>query len=231
MMVRKEVLRMRLLIIEDDSAIQEMLVAYLSKDGSQCVSAYSGSEAELRVSYESFDVILLDLMIPGICGEDLISILRQKSDAVILVISAKDEIDTKVWMLEHGADDYLCKPFDLKELRARIDVVLRRHEPKNQVKSHEGIRLLSDLRTVEYQGNTQKLTKHEYAILELLMKHPKRAFTKQEIYEYAWGGESYIEDKTIHVHISNLRNKLANLIDRDVIETIWGIGFKWKEKS
>lgn len=222
---------MKLLVVEDDVSIHHLIVEYLIGEGYSCTSAYSGSEAELRIIHETYDVILLDLMLPGICGEDLIVKMKQQTDAAIIVISAKDQVDTKVALLQNGADDYLCKPFDLKELGARIAAITRRHQPKEMIKSYEGIQLLPDRRTVQFQGNMQKLTKHEYQILELLMLHPQKAFTKQEIYEYAWDDEVYIEDKTIHVHISNLRNKLSHIIKRDVIETIWGIGFKWKEIS
>lgn len=218
---------MKILIVEDDLHIHEIIQEYLTKEGYTCVSAYSGSEAVLRIQQESFDVVLLDLMLPGMRGEDVFKQVKQQSTAAVIILSAKDDVDTKVALLQQGVDDYICKPFDLKELKARIDI--RSKQPMRNTSSRQGIVLEEDLRTVRYEDKTQTLTRHEYAILELLMTHPKRAFTKQEIYEYAWNQEAFIEDKTIHVHISNLRSKLSKLVNYEVIETIWGIGFKWKE--
>lgn len=218
-----------ILIVEDDEAINQMISEYLENHEYQCTSAYSGSEAILRIERDTFDVVLLDLMLPGKSGEELLQEIRKLQDIPVIILSAKDTIDSKVALLQSGADDYLCKPFDLKELEVRIQVQLRKRNNNLQpVKVFRNLQLHDDYKTMEIKGKTQDLTKHEYKILELLIMHPHRAFTKKEIYEYAWEDNYYGDDKTINVHISNLRGKLSKLSDQDYIETIWGIGFKMK---
>lgn len=217
-----------ILIVEDDEAINQMISEYLENHEYQCTSAYSGSEAILRIERDTFDVVLLDLMLPGKSGEDLLQEIRKLQDIPVIILSAKDTIDSKVALLQSGADDYLCKPFDLKELEVRIQVQLRKRNHLQPAKIFRDLQLHDDYKTMEIKGKTQDLTKHEYKILELLIMHPHRAFTKKEIYEYAWEDSYYGDDKTINVHISNLRGKLSKLSDQDYIETIWGIGFKMK---
>lgn len=220
--------RMKLLIVEDDASINRMITDYMHKHNYTCISAYSGSEAALLLEKESFHCVILDLMLPGISGEELIQQIKAKHIPVI-VLSAKASVESKVSMLQQGADDYMCKPFDLKELEARIEVQIRKSSPNvNFEKSYGDLVLKPDYRSVLIDGQTQLLTKHEYKILDLLVSNPQRAFTKKEIYEYAWEDNYYGDDKTITVHISNLRSKLAKLSKREIIETIWGIGFKLK---
>ena len=220
---------MRLLVVEDDTAINAMICEYLSKQGYACYSAFSGSEAGLLLKQESYDLIILDLMLPGKSGDQVLYELKKKQDTPVIVLSAKDSVESKVALLQSGADDYMCKPFDLKELQARIQVQIRKCTPDvSAKKSYQGLILHHDYCTIQINENTQKLTKHEYKILELLISHPKQAFTKKEIYEYAWEDDYFGDDKTITVHISNLRSKLAILSEREYIETIWGIGFKMK---
>ena len=197
------------MIVEDDETIHNMIDEYLEKDYI-CVDAYSGTEARLILQHTEVSLVLLDLMLPGVSGEQLLRELKQKQLPVI-VLSAKDGIDDRVALLNEGADDYLCKPFDLKELKARIQV------------------LLPDFCHLEIQGMKIRLTRHEYRILELLMRDVKRARTKKEIYEYAWEDDYLGDDKTINVHISNIRSKLHAVSKQEYIETIWGIGFKWKD--
>ena len=161
-------------------------------------------------------------------GEDITE-LKQKQLPVI-VLSTKDGIDDRVALLNEGADDYLCKPFDLKELKARIQVQLRKRMSKQEhAIAVDGVVLLPDFCHLEIQGMKIRLTRHEYRILELLMRDVKRARTKKEIYEYAWEDDYLGDDKTINVHISNIRSKLHAVSKQEYIETIWGIGFKWKD--
>ena len=168
-------------------------------------------------------------MLPGVSGEQLLRELKQKQLPVI-VLSAKVGIDDRVALLNEGADDYLCKPFDLKELKARIQVQLRKRMSKQEhAIAVDGVVLLPDFCHLEIQGMKIRLTRHEYRILELLMRDVKRARTKKEIYEYAWEDDYLGDDKTINVHISNIRSKLHAVSKQEYIETIWGIGFKWKD--
>ncbi len=235
----------RILIVEDDEKNSRMLQEYLEGHGYLCVPAYSGSEGKLRFQMEDYDLILLDLMLPGIAGEELVSLFSEKTP--VIVLSAKSGLDSKVEVLQAGADDYLCKPFDLQELLVRIQVQLRRksREPGEKREESSGQppapepegrnekayvyrawTLDPDTQEMTANGESVGLTRHEFLILELLIRHPKRVFTKQMIYEYAWGETYLAEDKTIHVHISNIRAKLKKSGTDAYIQTVWGMGFK-----
>ena len=168
-----------ILIVEDDETIHNMIDEYLEKDYI-CVDAYSGTEARLILQHTEVSLVLLDLMLPGVSGEQLLRELKQKQLPVI-VLSAKDGIDDRVALLNEGADDYLCKPFDLKELKARIQVQLRKRMSKQEhAIAVDGVVLLPDFCHLEIQGMKIRLTRHEYRILELLMRDVKRARTKKE---------------------------------------------------
>ncbi|MCI8852114.1 MAG: response regulator transcription factor [Lachnospiraceae bacterium] len=224
----------RILIVEDDAENNQMLREYLEGHGYVCTQAFSGSEGKLLFSMEEFDLILLDLMLPGISGEELVGIFSQKTP--VIVLSAKSGLDSKVDVLSAGAEDYLCKPFDLQELLVRIQVQLRRKdresgsgrdsEPENTVYQYRQWKLNPDTLEMTAAGEPVTLTKHEFLILELLIRNPRRIFSKQMIYEYVWGEEYLAEDKTIHVHMSNIRAKLKASGTDSYIQTVWGMGFK-----
>lgn len=223
-----------ILIVEDDAENNQMLREYLEDHGYLCTQAYSGSEGKLLFSMETFDLILLDLMLPGITGEELISEFSQK--APVIVLSAKSSLDSKVNVLSAGAEDYLCKPFDLPELLVRIQVQLRRRakdadsplpaEPGSRIYQYREWTLNPDTLEMCAAGRPIVLTKHEFLILELLIRNPKRIFSRQMIYEYVWGEEYLAEDKTINVHISNIRAKLKESGTDSYLQTVWGMGFK-----
>lgn len=220
-----------LLIVEDDAENNQMIREYLEKHGYQCTQAFSGSEGKLLFSMNEFDLVLLDLMLPGISGEELVSEFAKK--APVIVLSAKSSLESKVDVLSAGADDYICKPFDLPELLVRIQVQLRRQDKKTENTEEAGIVyqykewvLNPDTQEMTADGMEIELTKHEFLILELFIRNPKRVFSKQMIYEYAWGEEYLAEDKTINVHISNIRAKLKESGTDAYIQTVWGIGFK-----
>ena len=219
----------KILIIEDDTNINNMVSEYLTGSGYLCTQAFSGSEGALRFSMEEFDLILLDLMLPGMTGEELIRTFAGK--VPVIVLSAKNELDSKVELLTAGANDYICKPFDLKELLVRFQVQLRSLPasklPDAQMELHYKDWILDpETQEMTAAGLPVELTLHEFRILELLMKHPKKVFTKQLIYEYAWEEDYFVEDKTINVHISNIRSKLKPSQTDSYIQTVWGMGFK-----
>lgn len=220
----------RLLIIEDDVNINEMLQEAFGKKGYEVVSAYSGTEGILRIEKETYQMVILDLMLPGMDGQQVLKNIREKSNVPVIVLSAKDELDTKVDLLMSGASDYMTKPFELKELEARVLVQLRNAAGKNEVfLEYRDLRIDREGKKVILCGKPLSLTAQEYRILELLLKHPQKVFTKNEIYEYAWE-EYYIgEDKTINVHISNIRQKMKKITQEEYIETVWGMGFKLAE--
>ena len=163
-------------------------------------------------------------MLPGVDGQQVLTKLKEHSDAAVIVLSAKDSVQSKVELLQQGADDYMTKPFALEELEARIRVQLRRRNGNdNDALRVNDLTLCPDQRTLLIHEQPVTLTRHEYRIMELLMQYPKRAFSKKEIYEYAWEDIYAADDKTVSVHISNIRNKCRGA---EIIDTIWGIGFK-----
>ena len=220
----------RLLIIEDDVNINEMLQEAFGKKGYEVVSAYSGTEGILRIEKETYQMVILDLMLPGMDGQQVLKNIREKSNVPVIVLSAKDELDTKVDLLMSGASDYMTKPFELKELEARVLVQLRNAAGKNEVfLEYWDLRIDREGKKVILCGKPLSLTAQEYRILELLLKHPQKVFTKNEIYEYAWEEYYMGEDKTINVHISNIRQKMKKITQEEYIETVWGMGFKLAE--
>lgn len=218
----------KILLVEDEMNIHQMVKEFLEKHGDTCISAFSGTEALLQLQMQEADIALVDLMLPGLSGENLIVKMKENYPMPMIVISAKTALSDKVSLLNKGADDYLCKPFALEELYARIQVQLRRNKSSQQQElSFQELTLSNDQRTLSIKDTNVLLTKHEYKIMELLMSHPNRAYTKKEIYEYAWDDFYAADDKTINVHISNIRSK-CSFYEKEIIETIWGIGFKMK---
>lgn len=218
-----------ILIVEDDSRINEMMKTGLSKAGYSCISAFSGTEAKLLLESRSFDLMILDLMLPGLTGEQLLGKVRKGSSMPVIVLSAKDELDTKVDLLTLGADDYMTKPFELKELEARVLVQLRNHAQRDEANcrlEYKNLCLDTEKKQLFVNKNPVSLTAREYRIMELFLKYPQKVFSKNELYEYAWE-EYYIgEDKTINVHISNIRSKIKKVTEQECIETVWGLGFR-----
>lgn len=223
----------KILIVEDDSDINGLLCKILEKEGFETVGAYSGSEALLRLSVEHFDMMLLDLMIPGISGEEVIKQIREKENEIpVLVLTAKASLEDKVSVLNLGADDYLTKPFENEEVVARVNARLRRFR-KNKSTDKEGQKLQyknlvldKEARTCQVKGQEISLTVLEFDILTLLLEHPDKVYSKENIYQAVWK-ENYIgEDSTVSVHISNIRKKIAALDEEEYIKTVWSIGFK-----
>lgn len=218
-----------ILIVEDDIHINALLKEALQKEGYGCTQAFSGTEARLLLTMTQYALVLLDLMLPGISGEDVLQEIRRQGQTPVIVLTAKDTIDVKVEFLKKGADDYVTKPFDIKEVLARIEVQLRKSTKEIQKTkiSYQGMVLDKDTHQVFIdERELPKITKQEFSILELLLKHPKKVFSKEEIFEYAWEEVYMGETKTLDVHISNIRKKIKEVSDKEYIETVWGIGFR-----
>lgn len=307
-----------ILVVEDDAAINDVVCSTLKGEGYECVSAYSGTEARLLLQAEpstcSFDLVICDLMLPGMPGEEVVAFIRAQSNVPILVISAKAEVVDRVSLLRQGVDDYLVKPFDLDELVARVEALLRRsalvndatksagsyaiedategvvnHAASNATKSatncadeietnytannttentvnhtakdtkkstsintlrNPAVNIAESItnnaienaaesaitfgewtldenqRRFEVRGIPIRLTRTEFDIVMALMRYPRKVFTKRELYEAAWREESFVEEKAISTHISNIRTKLKATGTDSYIETVWGIGFK-----
>lgn len=224
----------KILVIEDDADINRILCRYLTKEQYQAVPAFSGTEARLQLQHDSFDLILLDLMLPGISGEELIKEIRSGSQVPIMVISAKTALEDRVNTLKSGADDYITKPFERDEVLARVDALLRRSRhsfavdssPSQQVYHFKQLVLNPSSREVSVQNHSITLTAYEFDILLLLLQYPDKVFTKEQLYQDIWKAGYYGEDNTINVHISNIRKKIKEFDETSYIRTIWGIGFK-----
>ncbi len=243
-----------ILIAEDDNDINQMLSELLTLNGYRNIQAFSGTEAMLHVKNCPPAAVILDLMLPGMAGEEVLSKIKEESPGTaVIVASARESLKTRIMLLKAGADDYLVKPFDTEELIARLGAVLRRsgkglqEQPGTDRKEWAGTgkkpRDSEGRKRIHYKDITMypedfsafvgeqelTLTKREYLILALLMENPGKVFTKSNIYESVWNEEFLGEDNAVNVHISNIRQKLAKLGNGETyIQTVWGIGFKMK---
>ncbi|ASS67767.1 MULTISPECIES: response regulator transcription factor [unclassified Paenibacillus] len=223
-----------ILVAEDDSDISRLLCSIIKKSGYTPQPAFSGTEALLYLEQRRWSLVLLDLMLPGMPGEELLERIRLMADTPVVVISAKAEQRTKVSALRGGADDFITKPFDIEEVSARIDSHLRRYARIAQpvmpgLLRHKGLMLDRSMNSAAADGTELALTVREYEILALLLSAPTKVFTKANLYESAWNEPFYGDVNTINVHMSNLRSKLAKAAPgSDFIETVWGIGYRLK---
>ena len=216
-------------IVDDDIHIGNMLEEVLQREGYKVSRAYSGTEALLVLSSQTPDLILLDLMLPGLNGED---VLPKIQGIPVIVLSAKSETAHKVQLLLDGACDYITKPIDLTELVARITVQLRNASSQPILRhtlTFQEINLNAETHSVSVQDRPVKLTRTEYAILKLLMENPSQVITKSVLLDRISEDTPDCMESSLKVHISNLRKKLKAITDKDYIEAVWGIGFKMKE--
>jgi len=217
-----------ILVVDDDSDINGLLCDLLGQKGYNPTPAFSGTEALLLLSQKQYALVVLDLMLPGLTGEEVLVQTRRTSTVPIIVLTARTDKQTTVELLRMGADDYLGKPFDNEELLARVEVQLRRDGTPGARVTYKDIVLDMDIFDARIGHEPVGLSKREYEILRLLMSRPSKVFTKNNLYETVWGAEFLSDDNTINVHISRIRAKLARLSDTEYIETVWGIGFKMK---
>ncbi|MCM1273086.1 MAG: response regulator transcription factor [Clostridium sp.] len=226
----------KVLIVEDNKDISNMLENFLSGHDYEVECAYEGRSASKCISDQEYDIILMDLMLPHKSGDAIIRELREHSDTPVICLSAKSGMDTRLEVLRMGADDYILKPFDLNEVLVRLEVVLRRSGRSGQALGDDcGVLTIGDIvlipkeNRVEYDGKNIPLTSKELQILKLMMEQPTKTFTKANLYESVWNDTYYYEDNTINVHVSNLRSKLKKATGSDYIETVWGIGYRMRE--
>ena len=235
-----------ILVVEDDPDINALLTKIVAREGFQAVPAFSGTEALLQVERATFDLVLLDKMLPGMDGPGFVGQVRERGVRTpIVVVSAKASTSDKVDMLKLGADDYVTKPFDPDEVAARIHAVLRRAgaagsagpagaarapdapADPDETYAHRDLRLDVARRRVTLGDAEVALTAHEFDILHVLIREPDKVFSRERLYELVWKSGYYGEENAVNVHVSNIRKKLAAAGDQDeYVKTVWGIGFK-----
>lgn len=220
----------KIAIIDDDIHIGDMLTEVLTQEGYDVLRAYSGTEALYLLSQNKPDLVLLDLMLPGLSGE---AVLSHIENTPVIVISAKVDVQDKVNLLMSGAADYMTKPFDTKELLARISVQLRRYELQGvgAALSYGDLRLDKMSLTLAVKGEEVRLTRTEYAIIKILMENPKQVIAKSVLLERISMDTPDCTERSLKQHVSNLRKKMQDVSGVDYIETVWGIGFKLAEQK
>lgn len=225
-------MKYKIMIVEDDKDINSLLVKIVKAAGYEGTAAFSGTEAKLLLERETPDLILLDLLLPGMSGEELLCYIREhrQENIPVLIVSANNSVKDKVSLLKNGADDYITKPFEPEEVLARIEAALRRTGKEKETKEvlfYKNMKLCPDARRVTVAEREVELTAHEYDILYLLLKTPQKVYSREALYEMVWQGGYYGENNTVNVHVSNLRKKIKDADPgEEYIQTVYGIGFK-----
>lgn len=224
-------MKSRVLVVDDDHNIAQLISLYLEKEGYHTKKVYNGSQAiEEFLSYDPH-LILLDIMLPGIDGYDVCKEIRKSSDVPIIMLTAKGETFDKVLGLELGADDYIVKPFDPKELTARVKAVLRRSSLRQESKSKlefTNIVIDMDNYSVTYNGEVIELPPKELEVLYFLASNPNQVFTREQLLDQIWGYDFMGDTRTVDVHIKRLRDKFKG-DEPWSIKTVWGVGYKFEE--
>ena len=224
----------KILVADDDLNICELLRLYLEKEGFEVVMAHDGEEAVARFESEKPSLILLDIMMPKLDGWQVCRQIRQKSDCPIIMLTAKGETFDKVLGLELGADDYVVKPFDTKEIVARIKAVLRRFqttETPGKELSFPGLTINISQYTVTFMGRELEMPPKELELLYFLASHPGMVFTREQLLEQVWGYDYFGDSRTVDVHVKRLREKLTEGEKLGwQIKTVWGVGYKFEVK-
>lgn len=223
----------RVLVVDDDKNICELLRLYLEKEGYGVILAHDGEEAAVKFNALKPDIILLDIMLPGIDGWQVCREIRKKSNVPIIMITAKVETFDKVLGLELGADDYIVKPFDTKEVIARIKAVYRRvgqSSGEAEIKEVKYDKLSVNMTRYELRVNGQVLDTppKELELLFHLASNPNRVYTRDQLLDEVWGFEYYGDSRTIDVHVKRLREKLEGVSDKWALKTVWGVGYKFE---
>ena len=227
------------MIIEDERSLSDSIVAYLSSEKYLCEQAFTYNDAKMKVNMYEYDCVLLDLMLPGMDGYQVCREIRHDSDVPIIMLSAKGEVFDKVLGLELGADDYIIKPFDSKELVARVKAVLRRFQPSRTIPvsatagkcvEYPDLIINQTNYSVIYQGRTVDMPPKELELLYFLASSPNQVFTREQLLDHIWGYEYIGDTRTVDVHIKRLREKIKDHASW-AITTVWGIGYKFEVKK
>lgn len=220
----------KILVVDDEKEMRLLLRIYLQQENYLVEEAADGSEAYQKVQKNDYDLMILDVMMPMMDGWETIEQVRKVSDIPIILLTAKSAVEDKVMGLSSGADDYLVKPFDEAELIVRVKALLRRAQKtaeSGELLKYQGIILNLTERTVMFEGQLISLTQTEFDLLEVLIHHHGKVFTREQLVELIWGLEFAGDDRTVDSHIKNLREKLhACGIDKSFVKTVWGVGYK-----
>jgi DNA-binding response OmpR family regulator len=225
-----------ILLVDDEDAIQKLLTYPLERDGFRVLQARDGEEALARFASEEVDLVVLDIMLPRLDGLEVCRRMRAQSSVPIIMLTARDDELDKVLGLELGADDYITKPFSIREFRSRVRALLRRaaaprHDPRQaETIESDGLRIDLAKRTVDVGGRHVQLTYVEFELLRILASSPGRVFTRQMLLEGLWGGAEYREPRTIDVHVRHLREKLErDPGEPELIFTVRGVGYRFRD--
>lgn len=223
---------MKILIVEDEQDLIRDMKSYLDKENFICETASNYDDADLKLELYDYDIVLVDITLPGGTGLDLVRKLKKSGrDTGILIISAKNALDDKLTGLTLGADDYITKPFHLAELNARIKAVIRRRKFNGAVDIvHNEIRINPETRDVSVNKNRIRLTKKEFELLNFFIANKERLLTRESIAEHLWGDNMDLADNFdfIYTHINNLRKKIVEAGGKDYLQTIYGVGYKYR---
>ena len=221
----------KILLVEDEKAIRDAVAAYLEREGYWVVGVGDGQSAVEEFEKHQFDLIVLDLMLPKLSGERVCRAIRDTSDVPIIMLTAKGETIDKVAGLEMGADDYIVKPFEMKELLARVHAVLRRlggDEAKARRLTFDGLVINLDSYELEVRGKRVDTPPKELELLFHLASSPNRVFTRNQLLDEVWGFDYFGDSRTVDVHIKRLREKLEGVSDQWSLKTVWGVGYKFE---
>ncbi len=221
-----------ILLVDDEQRMLDLLELFLAPHGYRCLQATDGEGALNLLEEENVHLVLLDVMMPGMDGWEVCRRIRKTSEIPVILLTARSDKSDVVKGLDQGADDYITKPFDERELMARVRVALRRVSDKDQPKQLREGRFTLDLESysILYDTYEVRLTLKEFYIIEAMMARPNRTFTREDLLQVAWEYDTYTEVRTVDSHIRNLRDKLrkSNFPIDDILHTVWGIGYKWK---
>lgn len=223
----------KILIVDDDKNICDLLRIYLEKEGYSTIISYNGEEAMVKFNALNPNIVLLDIMLPGMNGWQICREIRKVSSVPILILTAKGEVFDKVLGLELGADDYIVKPFDTKEVLARIKAVTRRTSlmpsgNDNKELFYDNLHINLSRYVLKVKGKVVDTPPKELELLFFLASNPNRVYTRDQLLDEVWGFEYYGDSRTIDVHIKRLRAKLEGVSDKWTLKTVWGVGYKFE---
>ncbi len=223
----------KILIAEDDANILELLKLYMNKDGFEVETATNGGEALARFRIFKPDIVLLDVMMPVLDGWEVCHSIRKESDTPVIMITARGETADKITGLELGADDYITKPFDMREVITRVHTVLRRYLPASAKENEKRItvdNLVVDIESYQIivKGKPMDIPPKEIELLYFLAKNANKVFSRDQLLDQVWSFEYFGDTRTVDVHIKRLREKLEGVSDRWTLKTVWGVGYKFE---